>query len=95
MALRQLNAPALPVPSRGEGRWASEMVRTLSFFLKAATYRLNLTPTAVNYVVADLPSASESGAGSIIYVSDETGGSVLAFSDGTDWRRSTDRAVVA
>ena len=46
------------------------------------------------YAVAVLPSAS-AGAGQIIHVSDETGGAVLAFSDGTNWRRVTDRAVVA
>ena len=33
--------------------------------------------------------------GELIYVSDETGGSVIAFSDGTDWRRVTDRAIVS
>jgi len=35
-----------------------------------------------------------SSAGSIVYCTDETGGPVLAFYDGTDWRRVTDRAVV-
>ncbi|WP_274626889.1 DUF2793 domain-containing protein [Arvimicrobium flavum] len=34
-------------------------------------------------------------AGAIIFVGDEAGGAVLAFSDGADWRRVTDRAVVA
>ena len=47
------------------------------------------------YSVATLPSASGNGAGAIIYVSNETGGAVLAFSDGTNWRRVTDRAIVA
>ena len=47
------------------------------------------------YTVATVPSAATSGAGAQIYVSDETGGAVLAFSDGTDWRRVTDRAVVS
>ena len=45
------------------------------------------------YTVAGLPSASP--AGQLIYVSDESGGAVLAFSDGTNWRRVTDRAVVS
>ncbi len=48
-----------------------------------------------SYTVAGVPSASTAGAGSFIYVSDETGGAVLAFSDGTNWRRVTDRAVVS
>ncbi|GGD09550.1 DUF2793 domain-containing protein [Aquisalinus flavus] len=47
------------------------------------------------YTVATLPDAAAEGAGAIAYVSDETGGAVLAYSDGTDWRRSTDRAVIA
>ncbi len=45
------------------------------------------------HTVSDLPSAA-SWAGAMIYVSDETGGGVPAFSDGTNWRRVTDRAVV-
>lgn len=45
-----------------------------------------------SYTVATLP-AQETGA--IIYVSDESGGAVVAFSDGTNWRRVTDRAVVS
>jgi hypothetical protein len=52
-------------------------------------------PKAPSFTVSGAPSASSSGAGAIIYVSDETGGAVLAFSDGTDWRRTTDRAVIA
>jgi hypothetical protein len=47
-----------------------------------------------SYTVAGAPAAS-SGAGQIIYVSNETGGAVLAFSDGTNWRRVTDRAVIS
>ena len=45
------------------------------------------------YTVMTLPNASPSG--QMIYVTDDSGGSVPAFSDGTDWRRVTDRAVVS
>ncbi len=48
-----------------------------------------------NNTVATLPDPAALGVGAILYVSDETGGPVLAFSDGTNWRRSTDRAVVS
>jgi hypothetical protein len=48
-----------------------------------------------SYAVAGLPSASTTGAGTVIFVSNESGGAVLAFSDGTNWRRVTDRAVVS
>lgn len=47
------------------------------------------------YTVAGAPDASSVGAGTMIYVSDESGGAVMAFSDGTDWRRVTDRAVIS
>jgi hypothetical protein len=49
---------------------------------------LHVAPT---YTVAQLPAAAP--AGSLAFVSDESGGAVLAFSDGTNWRRSTDRAI--
>ena len=46
------------------------------------------------YTVAGVPSAS-AYTGHMIYVSNETGGSVMAFSDGSNWRRVTDRAVIS
>lgn len=46
------------------------------------------------FAKAALPPAS-SGAGQIVFVPDEAGGAVLAFSDGAAWRRVTDRAVVS
>lgn len=46
------------------------------------------------YTVATLPSASDN-ARSWIWVSDETGGATAAISDGTNWRRMQDRAVVS
>jgi hypothetical protein len=48
-----------------------------------------------SYVKTALPSAATSGSGAMIYVSNEIGGAVIAFSDGTNWRRVTDRAVVS
>lgn len=47
-----------------------------------------------SYTVATVPSAA-AGAGQIIFVSNESGGAVLAFSDGTAWRRVTDRAAIS
>lgn len=46
------------------------------------------------FAVADLPSASD-WIRCLIYVSDELGGATVAFSDGTNWRRVQDRAVVS
>lgn len=48
-----------------------------------------------SYLKTAVPSAAASGAGAIIYVSNEAGGAVLAFSDGSAWRRVTDRAVIS
>ena len=44
------------------------------------------------FTVATLPTVV---AGGFIYVSDETGGATMAFSDGTNWRRVQDRAIVS
>lgn len=48
------------------------------------------------YTVATAPSAATAGAGTIIYVSNGAAGSaILAFSDGTDWKRSDTGATIA
>ncbi len=47
------------------------------------------------FSIATLPLASSTGAGTIAYVSDASGGSILAFSDGVNWRRSDTRAVIS
>jgi hypothetical protein len=47
-----------------------------------------------SYAKASAPDASALGAGAVIYVSDASGGATLAFSDGLNWLRVTDRAVV-
>jgi hypothetical protein len=44
--------------------------------------------------VAELGNLSAVPAGQFVYCSDESGGSIPAFSDGTNWRRVTDRAIV-
>lgn len=51
--------------------------------------RLNLP----SFTVATLPGIVTGGG--LIYVSNEAGGAVIAFSDGTNWRRVTDRAIVS
>lgn len=55
-----------------------------------------MTAPLLNFevTVATLPDATI-WEGATIYVSDETGGSIIAFSDGTNWRRLTDRAIVS
>jgi hypothetical protein len=62
--------------------------------------RVGLIPTWAgfikpeSYTVSTLPSVS-TYAGSMIYVSNETGGATIAFSDGTNWRRVQDRNIVS
>jgi hypothetical protein len=48
------------------------------------------------YTVAGAPSASTAGAGTLIYVSNGAAGSpILAFSDGTNWKRSDTGGTIA
>ena len=63
-------------------------------FNLSVTTDANLIFQPKTYTAATVPTAS-SYPRAIIYVSDEAGGAILAFSDGTDWRRVTDRAVVS
>jgi trimeric autotransporter adhesin len=62
--------------------------------LRVNTSRVDLSvPMQLpSYTVAGLPTGA---AGDMAYCSNETGGAVIVFSDGTNWRRSTDRAVAA
>lgn len=48
----------------------------------------------VDYTVATVPDVSTNKRG-LIFVTDETGGVVPAFSDGTSWRRCTDRNIIS
>jgi hypothetical protein len=64
--------------------WAEGIVKEL----RAGDYK-----RLASYTVATVPPATP--AGMLIYVSNEAGGAVPAFSDGTNWRRVTDRAIVS
>lgn len=72
---------------------------TLDFqlFLDDLESRLNqlvgAQVTLTSYTVGTLPPVIS--APGMIFVSNESGGSVLAFSDGASWRRCTDRAIVS
>jgi|TARA_R110000772_G_scaffold9606_1_gene31449 hypothetical protein len=45
--------------------------------------------TVPSYTVANAPSAATAGAGTVVYISNGAAGSaILAFSDGTNWKRS-------
>lgn len=78
--------------------------RSVMEMLRAVQLRLNPLIDDANdrevaeplpgYTVAELPAAADHTR-SMVYVTDEVGGAVPAFSDGSDWRRVTDRAVVS
>ena len=51
-------------------------------------------PVVPSKTVAELANITAT-AGGVAFCSNETGGAVLAFADGTSWRRSTDRANVS
>jgi hypothetical protein len=68
--------------------WANWLKRYTGLWVRYLDERLNKPES---YSVGTVPSASARGAGAMIYVTDETGGAVLAFSDGIVWRRVTDR----
>jgi hypothetical protein len=59
---------------------------------KMNTHLLGDQVLVPSYTVVNLPPVPETG---VVFVSNESGGAVLAFSDGTDWRRVTDRAIVS
>ena len=48
------------------------------------------------YTVATAPSAATAGAGTLVYVSNgAAGAAILAFSNGTDWKRSDTGATIS
>lgn len=76
-----------------------QLTRTAQAFFDDLEIQLNarlLGQSVVlqSYTALTLPDASKNTNGMIV-VSDESGGAVTAFSDGTNWRRTTDRAVVS
>lgn len=63
-------------------------------FIDAVGRMLDVAIELSSYTVATLPDVALYQ-NSMIFVSDETGGATVAFSDGTNWRRVQDRAVVS
>ena len=76
---------------------ADEATPVLQLYLDEITERLNtLLGDRIpleSYTVAGVPPVSE-GIG-VIFVSDESAGATMAFSDGTNWRRTSDRAIIS
>jgi hypothetical protein len=111
VAKKVQNEPTIPNPYaltkfQDVQTYLTNLVQSLKSILRDDAARLNVAvmgdgseqaqfPIIANeYVKAALPSAVTYKSG-IITVSDDVGGYVLAFSDGTNWRRVTDRNVIS
>lgn len=91
--------PFLPKPPGTESQYISTMMRCMTNVLGEIAQRLNAmlpkdgSEGIQEYVKTALPDATVSRG--LIYVTNETGGFTLAFSDGTNWRRVQDRNIVS
>ena len=71
-------------------------VTSTNGFVGAVTGDITGAIKLPTYTVAGAPSAATAGAGTLIYVSNGAAGSpILAFSDGTNWKRSDTGATIA
>ncbi len=96
--------PSLPITGG-----AAALAKALYQELTVYAYRLNLAllkdgtepmtapSPLLSVTVAQLAStwAAASYTGTVVFVSNETSGATLAFSDGTNWRRVQDRVIVS
>jgi hypothetical protein len=100
MATVQIFAsPSLPLaPKEFEQQYQDQLNNILRLYFNQLQATLGQLAATTNYLVANLPSAAESGSGARAFVSDATGptfGSVVVgggavktpvYSDGTNWR---------
>lgn len=93
---RMIKAPSAPT---GSPSYAVAMQRDIVDWVRGL---LRQPVSLPSYTVTGLPSAAEWFSGvavgaksALIFVSNESGGAVPAFTDGTNWRRVTDRAIVS
>jgi hypothetical protein len=92
-------SPSLPLsPKEFDQRYQDQLNNILRLYFNQIQSTLNQITATTNFLVADLPSAVDSGSGARAFVSDATtptfgsvvvgGGAVKTpvYSDGTDWR---------
>jgi hypothetical protein len=80
---------AVPRVAQGSPVWAVRLVQDIVTWVE--TIRRGPQVLTI-YTMQTLPDATKCRGG-MIQVSNESGGEVPAFSDGTNWRRVTDRAI--
>ena len=91
----QTQRPVVPSTHPNESEHRRQIAeRANASFPKDGTEGMTAALKLVSKTVSTLPTASL-WTGALIYVSDETGGAVPAFSDGVSWRRVSDRVVVS
>ena len=88
-----INVPPIQNPIASQGGTLTQV--WVRFFSDLYNLLSNTQPQQVPaYTVLTVPDATLF-TGYIIYVSNESGGAVIAFSDGIAWRRCTDRAIIS
>lgn len=99
MAIKFGLTPNLPRPpvsgdTAGLFKWADYLFQALYRSLVDLATAIGQAGTLDAYAVVDLPPATDH-IRELVYVMNEAGGAVPAFSDGVNWRRVTDRAIVS
>ena len=79
--------------TRANDTWTMRIGGSPVATFSTSTFSFSRPVQLVSQSVNNLPSASP--AGQMIYVQNESGGAIPAFSDGTNWRRMSDRAIVS
>lgn len=92
------------LPKIRPGKWredpeANKYLTDVELWIKQVYENLSGITRIREHTVADLPDAADfdpsEGGAALLYVSNETGGATVAFSDGTNWRRVQDRVIVS
>jgi len=76
------------------GEVSEQYLNQVETVLRSVFTKIGSVTRLDSFTVATLPDAG-AYEGAMVYCSDETGGSVPVFSDGTNWRRVTDRAIAS
>ena len=93
LTIKNLIAESVNPPSTLTGTYTISSPTTIT--LDPTSEIINDAPMKLKgYTVAQLGSLTSS-ASAMVYCTDETGGSIPAFYDGTNWRRVSDRAIVS
>ncbi len=79
----------------GKSQQGSEVANAIVIPYATMQVQFQYPPKLPSYTVAGLPNPTTAAAGAEAFCTNETGGAVPVFSDGTNWRRVTDRTIAA